>query len=57
MKTFGIGIYKKNNDSLRYVTFLYTKIWTLPKNQDNLCYIFIYKKPHTLRYAIFSGIF
>ena len=28
-------IYKKH-DTLRYVTFLYTNIWTLRKKQDNL---------------------
>ena len=33
--------------------YIYTKIQTLFKKQDNLCYIFIHKKPDTLRYAIF----
>ena len=33
-------LYKKH-DTLRYVTFLYTKIQTLRKKQDNLRYVFI----------------
>ena len=45
-------IYRKH-DILCYMTFLYTKSQTLRKNQDNLCYSFIYKNPDTLRYAIF----
>ena len=44
-------IYKKN-DTLRYVKFLYTIIQTLHKKQDNLRYVFIYKNPDILRYAI-----
>ena len=36
-------IYKKH-DTLHYVTFLYTKSWTLRKKKDNLRYVFIYKK-------------
>ena len=43
----------KNHDTLRYVTFLYTKIQTLRKKQDNLRYVFIHKNPDTLRYTIF----
>ena len=39
------------------MTCLYTKIQTLRKNQDNLRYIFIYKKPYTVHYANFHGIF
>ena len=39
------------------MTFLYTKIQTLLKNQDNLRNCFIYKNPDTLCYAIFHGIF
>ena len=48
-------IYKKHN-TLRYVTFLHTKTLTLRKKQDNLRFIFIYKIPDTLSYAIFHGI-
>ena len=44
-------IYKKYG-TLRYLTFLYTKSGTLRKKQDNLRYVFIYKNPDTLRYAI-----
>ena len=33
--------------------FLYTKIQTLCKKQDNLRYVLIYTKIDTLRYAIF----
>ena len=36
---------------------LYTKIQTLCKKQDNLRYVFIHKKPHTFRYAIFHDFF
>ena len=35
-------MYKKH-DTLRYVTFLCTKILTLYKNQDNFRYVFIFK--------------
>ena len=45
-------IYKKH-ETLRYVTFLYSKSMTFRKKQDNLRYVFIYKKPDTLRYAFF----
>ena len=38
-------------------SFLYTKIQTLYKKQDNFRYIFIYKNQDTLRYAIFHEIF
>ena len=38
-------------------TFLYTKIQALCKNQDNIHYVFIYKKQDTLRYAIFHENF
>ena len=37
-------IYKKKN-TLRYVTFLHTKILTLCIEQDNLRYTLIYKMP------------
>ena len=33
----------KNNDTLRYMKFLNTKIWTLPKKQNKLRCVFIYK--------------
>ena len=39
------NIYKKvflRND------YIYTKSQTLFKKQDNLCYVFIHKKPYTL---------
>ena len=45
-------IYKKHN-TFRYVMFLYTKIQTLFKNQDNFRSVFLLKKDYTLRYAIF----
>ena len=54
---FEVGIYIKKHETLRYVTFLYTKILTLYKKQDNLRYIYIYKNPDTLRYTIFYWIF
>ena len=47
----------KNDETLRYMTFLYTKSQTLGKKQDNLRYVFLYKNPGTLRYAIFDRIF
>ena len=56
MKFLKLAFIYKNYDTLRYVTFLYAKIQTLRKKQDNLRYIFIYKKPEYLRYAIFHGI-
>ena len=37
-------------------TFLYTKSRTLFKKLDNFLYVFIFKKPYTLRYAIFMKI-
>ena len=43
--------------TLFYVTFLYVKIQTLRKKQDNLRYVFIYKNPDNLRCAIFHRIF
>ena len=44
-----LAFINKKHDTLGYVKFLNTKIQTLRKNQDNLRYIFIYKKPDTLR--------
>ena len=37
-------------------TFLYTKIQTLFKKQDNLRYVYIYIEQDTLRYVIFMKI-
>ena len=36
-------------------TFLYSKSQTLCKKRDNFCYVFIYKNPDTLCYAIFMN--
>ena len=41
-------IFIQKHDTLRYVTFLYTKSLTLRKKQDNLCYVFLYTKILTL---------
>ena len=49
-------IYKKQK-TLRYVTFLHTKILTLCKEQDNLRYTLIYKMPDILRYTNFMEFF
>ena len=40
-----VFIYKKH-DTFRYVTFLYTKSYTLRKNQDNLLFILYTKIRH-----------
>ena len=50
---FSMGFLKlafiyKNQDTLRYVTFLYTKIQALRKKQDNFRYVFLYTKSLTL---------
>ena len=37
--------------------YIYTKIQTLCKKQDNLRQVFVHKKPDTLVYAIFHEIF
>ena len=37
--------------------YIYTKSYTLCKKQDNLRYVFVHKKPDTLRYAIFRENF
>ena len=47
-----IYIYK----SKKCETFLYTKSETLFKKQDNLRFVFIYKIPDTLHYAILQEI-
>ena len=43
----------KKHDTLRYVTFIYSKSMTLRKKQYNLRYVFIYRNPALFRYAIF----
>ena len=48
-------IYKKQK-YFRNV-YIYTRIQTLFKKQDNLRYDFIHKNPDTLRYAIFHEFF
>ena len=48
-----IFLYGQKHDTLRNVTFLYTKGQTLRKKQSNLRNVFIYKKLDALHYAIF----
>ena len=48
---FEVGIYIQKHETLRYVTFLYSKSQTLRKKQDNLRYVFIYKNPALLSYC------
>ena len=43
MKFLKLAFIYKNHDTLRYVTFLYTKRSTLLKKQDNLRNVFIQK--------------
>ena len=57
MKFLKLAFIYKKHDTLRNVKFLYTKIWTLSKKKDNLRFVFIYKNPSLLRYAIFNWIF
>ena len=57
MKSLNLAFIYRKHDTLRYVTFLYTKIQTLRKEQDNLRYVFKYKNQDTLRYEVFHGIF
>ena len=45
MKFLKFAFIFKKHDTLRYVTYLYTKRQTLRKKQDNLRYVFIYKNP------------
>ena len=52
MKCSSWNIYKKH-DTFCYGTFLYAKTQTLRKKQDNLRYVFMFKNPDTLHYAIF----
>ena len=53
MKILKLAFAYKKDDTLCYVSFLYTKIQTLRKKHDHLRYVFIYKKLDTLRYASF----
>ena len=57
MKILKLEFIYKKYETFWYVKFLYTKIQTLRKKQDNLRYVFRYKNPDTLRYAIFHRIF
>ena len=57
MKFLKLAFINKKHDTLRYVTFLYTKSYALRKKQDNLRYVFMYKNPALLLYAIFHWIF
>ena len=57
MKVLKWAFVLKNEDTFRYITFLYTKRHTLRKKQDNLRRIFIYKNPDTLRSHIFYEIY
>ena len=54
MKFLKLAFIFKKHDTLRYVTFLYTKSKTLRKKQDNLLYVFIYKTPALLRYCLYE---
>ena len=56
-ENFEVGIYIQKVWQFALHDFLYTKYQTLHKKQDNLRYVFIYKNPETLRYAIFYWIF
>ena len=47
------SIYISNHGTLCSVTFLFTKSQTLQKSKTICVTFFIYKKPDTLRYAIF----
>ena len=57
LKKIEIGVYIKKTWHFALHDFFIYKIQTLRKNQDNLHCVFIYKKPETLRYAIFCWIF
>ena len=48
--------YKKQKKNERYI-YIYTKSEIIFKKKNNLCYIFIYKNPDTLRYNFFHEIF
>ena len=47
MKCLKLAFIYKKPDTLRYVTFLYTKSHILRKKQDNFYYVFIYKNLDT----------
>ena len=53
MKFLNLAFNHKKHDTLCYWTFLYTKIQTLRKKQDNLRSVFMFKNPDTLHQAIF----
>ena len=55
-KTTCTFIHIKKAEKLRNI-YIYTKIQTLCKKQENLRYVFIHKNPNTLRYAIFHDNF
>ena len=55
MKFLKLAFIYKKHDTLRYMTFLYTKSQTLCKKQDNLRYVFIYKTRYFC--AVFHWIF
>ena len=57
MKFLKVPFIYKNHDTLRHVTFLYTKSQRLRKKQDKLHYVFKYKNLYALRYTIFHCIF
>ena len=57
MKNLKLAFIYKKHDTLSYMTFLYTRIQTLHRTQENFRYIFIYKKPDTLCHAIYHGMF
>ena len=57
MKFLKLAFIHKKHDTLYYCTFLYKKIQTLRKKQDNLRYVFMFKNLDTLHYAIFHSIF
>ena len=56
MKMFKLVFIYKKNDTLRYMTFLYTKVQKLRKKQDNLRYV-LYTKIRTLCVTRFSWNF
>ena len=56
LKCLKLAFVLKKHDTLCYLVFLYTKIRTLRKKQDNFCYVFIHRNPDTLCYAILHGI-
>ena len=64
--TLGHAIFHESFETVMYIQkswhfvlclVLYTNSQSLRKNQDNLYYVFVYKKTDTLCYAIFEGTF